>query len=55
MRLTLVIVRHGETDANKNHIMQGHSEWPLNELGFQQARAAGKRLENTRFDLNILQ
>ena len=50
MNLKFVMIRHGETDANKNHIMQGHAEWPLNELGLKQAKAIGIRLEKFQFD-----
>ena len=49
MILTLILIRHGTTDANKNHITQGQAEWPLNELGMKQANAVAKRLENIQF------
>lgn len=48
MRLTLV--RHGQTVANTKHLLQGHSESPLTELGRQQARAVGERLRDERID-----
>jgi broad specificity phosphatase PhoE len=35
---TLLLVRHGETDWNRDGRWQGHSDTPLNELGRRQAR-----------------
>jgi broad specificity phosphatase PhoE len=37
----LTFVRHGETDANVRQIWAGHSDWPLNEAGLDQARKLG--------------
>jgi len=50
MKLTLILVRHGETDANKNRIIQGQAEWPLNDLGTRQAGAAGRLMKDVLFD-----
>lgn len=50
-RVRLWIVRHGETEANKLGIVQGHSDWPLSEVGFGQARLAADRLKNIEFGL----
>ena len=41
---TVVVVRHGETDWNRNGRMQGWAPTPLNELGREQAVAAGGHL-----------
>jgi len=35
--LRIIVVRHGETDHNKNNILQGHLDIPLNETGLRQA------------------
>ncbi|ANB15295.1 phosphoglycerate mutase [Sugiyamaella lignohabitans] len=43
--LQIILVRHGQTDCNKQHILQGHLDSPLNEIGQLQASAAGKRLD----------
>lgn len=32
-------IRHGQTEANNKHIVQGHEEWPLNAAGLEQAAA----------------
>lgn len=42
---TLLLVRHGETDWNRDHRWQGHSDPPLNERGREQARDLAKTLE----------
>ena len=49
--MELYIVRHGETTANKTHILQGMSVPSyLNEIGKEQAKSVGNRLKNTKFD-----
>lgn len=45
----LVILRHGETPHNVNHIMSGQLETPLTEKGEAQAREAGKLIANIPF------
>jgi len=40
----LTFVRHGETDFNKNGILQGHLNIPLNSKGRSQAEEVGKQL-----------
>ena len=50
MTTEFVVVRHGETDANLNGILQGQSDVPLNELGLRQAEAVAERLQHEHFD-----
>lgn len=38
------ITRHGQTALNKQKLMQGLTDEPLNETGIQQAKEARKRL-----------
>jgi broad specificity phosphatase PhoE len=42
---TLLLVRHGETDWNRDQRWQGHSDTPMNERGRQQARELATTLE----------
>jgi len=48
--LELWMIRHGETDANKNRRIQGQSDVPLNELGKEQAAKLAKRIGRLEFD-----
>lgn len=47
---TLYIVRHGETEWNVRHIIQGHKNSPLTEKGRSQARELGSHLAKIVFD-----
>ncbi len=41
---TLTLVRHGETDWNRDRRIQGTTDIPLNDSGRAQARTAAERL-----------
>ncbi len=43
--LEILLLRHGETDANRQGRVQGHLDWPLNETGRKQAQAAAQLLQ----------
>jgi probable phosphoglycerate mutase len=47
----LLIVRHGETDMNKNAQMQGHNAVALNETGRRQLSRTARRLEFEDIDV----
>jgi len=51
--LKILVVRHGETDHNKNNILQGHLDVPLNETGVEQAKQLSTWLER-RFKIDHL-
>ena len=43
------MVRHGQTAANSRQLLQGRSDYPLNETGREQAAAAAEMLSGIRF------
>ena len=47
----LYIIRHGKTDWNALHKLQGRTDVPLNEEGRQMAEAAREKYRNIPFDL----
>ena len=42
----IYIIRHGQTELNNAHVLQGRSDFPLNENGIMQAREVGQWLMN---------
>ena len=46
----LLLVRHGETDWNRDRRFQGHADQPLNDAGREQARALADQLAGERID-----
>jgi broad specificity phosphatase PhoE len=46
----LLLIRHGETDWNRDRRWQGQSDIPLNGAGEAQARDLAKRLRGSRLD-----
>ena len=47
------LVRHGETDWNKNNLCQGHKDNPLNDYGRECAHNLGRKMkeQNLHFDV----
>lgn len=45
----LIVVRHGETQANLDGRWQGHTDSPLTKTGIAQAEAVAQRLKRGRF------
>ena len=46
----ILLVRHGETDWNRDRRIQGQSDPPLNDAGRAQARALAEQLDGERVD-----
>jgi len=45
------IVRHGETQENRDGIIQGHRDTFLNAIGLEQARMAGEALKDAKLGI----
>ena len=45
----IYLIRHGQTDYNRQFRLQGRSDIPLNRLGLAQARAAHEALRGVHF------
>lgn len=48
--MKLYIIRHGETDWNKEKRLQGQSDTELNEYGIRLARITAEALKDVKFD-----
>lgn len=51
--MKIYFMRHGETDWNAAHRLQGRTDIPLNENGIRAAKECGKKLADIRFGLCI--
>ena len=51
--MLIYILRHGETNANREKRFQGHQDWPLNEDGRALAKLAGAGMRGIHFDYAI--
>ena len=49
--MNLYVVRHGQTDLNLEHRLQGRKGLPLNETGIKQAQDLHEKLKDVRFDV----
>ncbi|MBP5343293.1 histidine phosphatase family protein [bacterium] len=47
--MKLYLIRHGETDQNKNEIIQGRGDFKLSVSGISQAQEAGKTLKTNNY------
>ena len=50
---TVILVRHGETDYNRQRRFQGLADIPLNKTGINQARLLAERLKDVQIDVFI--
>lgn len=48
--MKIYVIRHGETNANKNGVLQGISDWSLNEDGIKLAEITGENMKGIKFD-----
>jgi len=46
----IILIRHGETDWNRDQVFRGRIDVALNEVGTTQARAVQESLEQTKID-----
>lgn len=55
MKTTICLIRHGETNWNKDHLIQGRLNNPLNEEGIKQAHNVSNILKDhdSHFDIII--
>jgi probable phosphoglycerate mutase len=51
--LRLILIRHGQTDANANHLLQGQSDGRLNTIGWQETERLGNALKHAGLDVII--
>lgn len=49
--VTFYVVRHGETEANRGGVFQGHMDVPLSDRGRKQAEAVAGALSEVRLDV----
>ncbi len=49
VKCELYLVRHGETTANRDHILQGHCDFPLTGKGLREAAQVGDALKDVFF------
>ena len=49
-KVTIYIVRHGESVSNVKGVVAGHADYELTEEGEQQARILGEKLKHVHFD-----
>lgn len=51
--MLIYIIRHGETQANKDGLLQGWLDTDLNELGIELAKQTGYALKDVKFDITF--
>ena len=49
--MNLYVVRHGQTEANVNHLFNGRNERDLTEFGIEQAKLLAYKMEGVPIDL----
>lgn len=46
----IYIIRHGKTELNRSNVLQGRSDYPLNDEGIRQAEVAAQILKDITYD-----
>ena len=54
MKTIICLIRHGQTDWNKAHLIQGRLDQPLNDTGRMQLEQTAKRLSTYPIQWDIL-
>ena len=49
--IKFILVRHGQSVANKIRIFAGHLDYPLTEYGIEQASACADALKDEHIDI----
>ncbi|MBD3190467.1 MAG: hypothetical protein GF308_07475 [Candidatus Heimdallarchaeota archaeon] len=52
--LKIVLIRHGESIANKERIIQGHKDYPLTERGEKQAKELAEKMVKENFTCSAI-
>jgi len=52
-KMTLVLVRHGESDWNRKNLFTGWTDVDLSDTGRAEAQAAGKAMRDEGFDFDV--
>jgi len=52
--MTLYLVRHGQTDWNKEHRLQGQKDIPMNNEGIQQMKELADKLAETGLNVDVI-
>ncbi|MEX2409948.1 MAG: phosphoglycerate mutase family protein [Candidatus Paceibacterota bacterium] len=52
--LKIYIARHGQNEDNANGILNGHRDFPLTEIGKQQARELAKGIKSSELEFDAV-
>ena len=52
--MDIYLLRHGETDWNREGLLQGHTDIPLNENGRQQMRETAQKLKDLHVKMDVI-
>ncbi len=50
----IILMRHGQTNANKNYIVQGRMDNPLNAVGMEQALGTGQYFLSNKVEFDMV-